>query len=133
MYAHDILGDLNSGVNAYIDWNLILDNNGGPNHKLNFCNSPIMLNPDSTDYIKNLSYYYIGHFSKFIKPESKRIAYSKYTDRIEVTSFINTDNSIAIVLLNRNGFNKEYNLCINDIVIHDNLDSHAIVTYLIKP
>ena len=92
-----------------------------------------MLNPDSTDYIKNLSYYYIGHFSKFIKPESKRIAYSKYTDRIEVTSFINTDNSIAIVLLNRNGFNKEYNLCINDIVIHDNLDSHAIVTYLIKP
>lgn len=133
MYAHDILGDLNSGVNAYIDWNLILDNNGGPNHKLNFCNSPIMLNPDSTDYIKNLSYYYIGHFSKFIKPESKRIAYSKYTDRIEVTSFINTDNSIAIVLLNRNGFNKEYNLCVNDIVIHDNLDSHAIVTYLIKP
>ena len=132
IYAHDILGDLNAGINAYIDWNLILDNKGGPNHKLNYCNSPIMLNHDSTDYIKNLTYYYIGHFSRFIKPGSRRIAFSRYTDEIEVTSFINTDNSIAIILLNRNNYNKEYNLCINNKVIHDNLDSHAIVSYLIE-
>jgi glucosylceramidase len=132
IYAHDILGDLNAGTNAYIDWNLILDYRGGPNHKANFCNSPIMLNQDNTNYIKNLTYYYIKHFSHFIKTGSKRIAYSKYTDRIGVTSFLNPDNSIIIVLLNRNGFNKEYNLCINDILIHDNLDAHAIVTYQIK-
>lgn len=132
IYAHDILGDLNSGINAYIDWNLLLDYKGGPNHKSNFCNSPIMLNQDNTDYIKNLTYYYIKHFSYFIKPNSKRIAYSKYTDRIEVTSFINTDNSIIIVLLNRNNFNKEYNICLNNTLIHDNLDAHAIVTYQIK-
>ena len=42
------------------------------------------------------------------------------------------DNSIVIILLNRNNFNKEYNLVFKDIVIHDNLDSHAIVSYLIK-
>ena len=132
IYAHDILGDLNSGINAYIDWNLILDNNGGPNHKKNFCNSPIMLNKDNSDYIKNLSYYYIKHFSNIIKPGSKRVAYSKYTDKIEVTSFINTDNSIAVVLLNKNGFNMEYNLCINNSLIHDNLDAHAIVSYILK-
>ena len=133
IYAHDILGDLNSGINAYIDWNLILDNKGGPNHKKNYCNSPVMLNKDNSDYIKNLSYYYIKHFSNIIKPNSKRIAYSRYTDKIEVTSFINPDNSIAIVLLNRHGFNMEYNLCINDGLIHDNLDAHAIVSYIIKP
>lgn len=132
IYAHDIIGDLNSGTNAYIDWNILLDNNGGPNHKLNYCNSPIMLNIDATDYIKNLSYYYIKHFSNLIKPEAKRIAFSKYTDDIEVTCFLNTDNSIIIILLNKNGFNKQYNLCINDILIHDNLDSHAIVSYKIK-
>lgn len=132
IYAHEILGDLNAGVNAYIDWNLVLDNNGGPNHKANFCNSPIMLNKDSSDYIKNLTYYYIGHFSRFIIPGAKRIAFSKYTSNIEVTAFKNLDNSIAIILLNRNDFNKEYNLVFKDSVIHDNLDSHAIVTYLIK-
>ena len=133
IYAHDILGDLNYGTNGYIDWNLILDFHGGPNHKFNFCNSPIMLNKDNTDYIKNLSYYYIGQFSKFILPNAKRIAFSKYTDNIEVTAFKNVDDSVAIVLLNRNDFNKEYNLVIDDYVIHDNLDSHAIVSYLITP
>ena len=132
LYGHDILGDLNSWSNAYIDWNLVLDNKGGPNHKLNYCNSPIMINSDKTNYIKNLTYYYIGHFSKFIMPGSKRIAFSRYTDNIEVTSFKNPDNSIAIVLMNRNNFNKEYTICLNDISIHDNLDSHAIVTYLIR-
>ena len=131
IYGHDILGDLNAGTNAYIDWNLLLDNKGGPNHKWNYCNSPIMLNKADDDYIRNLTYYYIGHFSKFIKRGAKRIGFSRYTEDIEVTAFKNPDNTIAIVLLNRNDFNREYNICINDIVIHDNLDSHAIVTLLI--
>lgn len=132
IYGHDILGDLNAGIHAFIDWNLILDNKGGPNHKLNYCNSPIMINQKKDDYIKNLSFYYIGHFSKFIQTGAKRIAFSKYTSDIEITSFINPDNSIAVVLMNRNDFNKEYNLVIKNNIIHDNLDSHAIVTYLIK-
>lgn len=132
IYGHDILGDLNAGSNGYIDWNLVLDNRGGPNHKLNYCNSPIMINSNKTDYIKNLTYYYIGHFSKFIMPGSKRIAFSKYTSDIEVTAFKNPDNSIAIVLMNRNNFNKEYTICLNDVTFHDNLNSHAIVSYVIK-
>lgn len=132
IYGHDILGDLNAGSNGYIDWNLVLDNKGGPNHKLNYCNAPIMINSNKTDYIKNLTYYYIGHFSKFIIPGSKRIAFSKYTSDIEVTAFKNPDNSISIVLMNRNNFNKEYTICLNDVTFHDNLDSHAIVSYVIK-
>lgn len=132
IYAHEILGDLVSGANAYIDWNLVLDNKGGPNHKSNFCNSPIMINEKCSNYIKNLSFYYIGHFSKFIKTGAKQIAYSKYSSDIEVVAFKNLDNSTAIILLNRNNFNKEYNLIFKDILIHDNLDSHTIISYLIK-
>ncbi len=133
IYAHDILGDLNSGINAYIDWNMILNYKGGPNHKFNYCNSPVMLNKDNSDYIKNLSFYYIKQFSKYIKPNAKRIAFSRYSTDIEVTSFINQDNSIIIVLLNRNNYNKEYNIVLDNIMIHDNLDSHAIITYEIMP
>lgn len=132
IYGHDILGDLNVGSNGYIDWNLVLDNRGGPNHKLNYCNSPIMINSNKTDYIKNLTYYYIGHFSKFIMPGSKRVAFSKYTSDIEVTAFKNPDNSIAIVLMNRNNFNKEYTICLNNVTFHDNLASHAIVSYVVR-
>ena len=132
IYAHDIIGDLNNGSNAYIDWNILLDNKGGPNHKLNFCDSPIMLNLLGTNYEKKLCYYYIGHFSKYIKPNAVRIAISKYTDSFEVTAFKNPDESIVVVLFNKNDRNKEYNLVISDNeLIHDNLDRHAIVTYLI--
>ena len=91
-----------------------------------------MINKDNSNYIKNLSFYYISHFSHFINPGANRIAFSRYSSDIEVTSFKNIDNSIAIILLNRNNFNKEYNIVINNMVIHDNLDSHAIVSYLIK-
>ena len=131
-YAHDILWDLNYGSNGYIDWNLMLDNVGGPNHKKNYCNSPIMLNSDETDYIKNLTYYYIGHFSKFIQVGAKRIAHSKYTDSIEVTSFINPDDTITVIILNRCHFSVEYNICINDKLIHDSIDGNSIVTYVFE-
>ena len=130
---HMILsGDLNYGANGYIDWNMVLDNKGGPNHKFNFCNSPIMLDKKEKNYIKNLSFYYIKHFSFFIKPNSKRIAFSRFTDNIEVSAFENPDSSIIIILLNRNDFNKEYNLVLKNTLIHDNLDSHAIVSYIVK-
>ena len=59
-YAHDIIGDLNAGINGYMDWNILLDSKGGPNHKRNYCNSPVMLNKENTDYNKSQTYYYIG-------------------------------------------------------------------------
>lgn len=132
IYAHDIIGDLTHGTNAYIDWNILLDNKGGPNHKKNYCNSPIMLNKDENDYYKNLCFYYICQFGMAIKPGAVRIATTRYTENIETVAFENRDKSIGIVLLNRQDINYEYNLCIGDISIHDNLDSHAIVSYLIK-
>lgn len=107
---------------------MVLDYQGGPNHKNNFCNSPIMLNKYKNAYIKNLSFYYINHFSRFIKSGSKKIGFSKFSDKIELTAFKNPDNSVIIVLLNRNDYNIEYNLKINEQILHDNLDSHAIVT-----
>ena len=132
IYAHDIIGDLNAGINAYLDWNIVLDHKGGPNHKFNYCNSPIMLNRDKSKYIKNLSFYYIQHFSRFIKPEAKRIGYSKFSDKFEVTALKNLDNGVIIVLLNKNDKNVEYNLKINGQIFHDNLDKHAIVTLVVK-
>lgn len=77
-----------------------------------------MLTKNNSSYIKNLSFYYIAHFSKF-------------SDKIEVTVFKNPDNSVIIVLLNRNNSNIEYNLKINEKIFHDNLDAHAIVTFQI--
>ena len=132
LYAHEIIGDLNSGANGFIDWNIMLDHEGGPNHKKNFCNSPVMLNKDSSDYIKNLSFTYIGHFSKFIQVGAEKIEYSKYTDKLEITAFKNPDNSIVVVIMNKFDWNIDYNLWVNDKLIHDTIDSHSIITLTIQ-
>ena len=104
----------------------------GPNHKKNYCNSPIMINKNHSNYIKTPSFYYIAHFSKYIKPGAKRINLSTFTYNVSGTAFENKDKSIVIVLFNKNNFNIEFNLCYKNHVFHDNLDSHAIITLIIN-
>ena len=67
MYAHDMIGNFHAGVSTFLDWNLLLDEQGGPNHVGNFCAAPVMLEPEEQDgYVKKLMYYYIGQFSRYI-------------------------------------------------------------------
>ena len=131
LYASEIIGDFNAGSNAFIDWNIVLNYQGGPNHKNNNCNAPIMINKQNNNYIKTPVFYYLSQFCKYIKPGAKKIASSTYTDSINVIAFKNIDNSIVVVLLNKTDLNKEFNLCYKNYFFHDNLDSHAIVTFVI--
>ncbi len=131
IYAHDIIGDFNSGSMGYIDWNMILDYNGGPNHKNNNCSAPVMIKQEGNDYFKNPSFTYISHFSKFIKIGAKRLGTSRYTEDIEVTAFKNPDNSIVIVVLNRRNWNVEYNLCIEERYINETIKPHSICTFIV--
>ena len=101
MYAHDILGNLNGGISGSIDWNLLLDAKGGPNHVGNFCEAPIMLTEDAGDFTIQSEYYYIGQFSRFIRPGAVRIGSSVWGGGAEVTAFENTDGSRVAVVLNR--------------------------------
>ena len=101
MYAHDIIGNLNAGMTGSLDWNILLDEKGGPNHVGNYCDAPVMVDTQEDSYEVKLSFDYIGHFSKYIRRGAKRIAFTKYTADLEVTAFKNTGGSLAVVLLNR--------------------------------
>ena len=101
MYAHDILGNLNGGINGSLDWNLLLDAKGGPNHVGNFCEAPVMLTQDGKDFTLMDEYWYIGQFSRFIRPGAVRLGVSAWTAGVEVTAFENSDGGRAAVLLNR--------------------------------
>lgn len=101
MYAHDMIGDFNHGLSAFLDWNLLLDANGGPNHAKNYCAAPIMCTSDKSRIEKKLSYYYIGHFSRYIQKGARHIAFTKYCSEVEVTAFQNPDGQRVLVLLNR--------------------------------
>lgn len=101
MYAHDILGNLNAGMGGSIDWNLLLDAKGGPNHVGNFCEAPIMLSEDGSDFQIMTEYYYIGHFSRFLQSGAVCLGSSVYTANLEMTVFENPDGSRVAILLNR--------------------------------
>lgn len=100
MYAHDLIGNLAHGANVCLDWNLLLDHKGGPNHVGNFCEAPIMLQEDG-GFIINPSYYAIGHFSRYIRCGAVRLSSSIYTNLLESVVFRNPDNSKVAVILSK--------------------------------
>lgn len=100
-YAHDIIGNFNNGMHTFYDWNILLDEQGGPNHVSNFCDAPFLYDTKGGEVIERNTLSYIKHFSHYIKPGAVRIGYSKYTDQLDVTVFENPDKSIILIILNR--------------------------------
>lgn len=111
MYAHDMLGNLKAGVEAFLDWNLLLDEKGGPNHVGNFCAAPMMCDGKG-GLEKRLSYYYIGHFSRYVKAGAKQIMTTCYTDGVEVVAFLNPDGERVVVILNKS--DRDFELSIRE-------------------
>ncbi|ETV92219.1 hypothetical protein H310_13452 [Aphanomyces invadans] len=72
-YAHDILQDLSHHASGWVDWNLILDHEGGPNKLGNTCDAPIIVHPDGQDFTVQPMYHFIKHFSGYLPPGSKRV------------------------------------------------------------
>lgn len=99
-YGTSILRDLNNGAVGWTDWNILLDETGGPNHVQNFCYAPVHADTQTGELLWMNSFYYIGHFSKFIRPGARRVIASATTDELETTAFVNADGSTAVVVLN---------------------------------
>ncbi len=131
MYAHDILGNLNAGMTGFIDWNIFLDEKGGPNHVGNYCDAPIMVDTQAGELDIKLSFDYIGHFSKYIKPGAKRIGLSKYTADLEVTAFKNPDTTLVLVALNRTEKKLPVVIRLGGELIEFDLPGSAIATALL--
>ena len=101
--AHEIIGDLNHGICAFCDWNLLLDETGGPSYVENYCLAPFQYDTKEKKLCRQLFGQYMAFFSHYIVPGSQRIAFSRYTDSIEVTAWKRPDGSIALLLVNRGG------------------------------
>ena len=101
MYAHESIGDLNAGVDAFIHWSLVFDPSGGPNHVNNLCEAIVFCDWEQKKVTYTLPYFYIGHFSRFIKPGAVRIGFSRYTEALDVTAFLNPDGERVAVVVNK--------------------------------
>lgn len=102
-YAHSIIDDLEHSVSGWIDWNLILDDVGGPNYVKNGVDAAVVLNSTThSEFYRQPIFYVMAHFSKFIPPDSVRIDAKLSTSHasIRTVAFLCPDNTIAVVLLN---------------------------------
>lgn len=100
-YAENIIKDLNHWTEAWIDWNLCLNMKGGPNHVGNNCSAPVLVDVERDALVYQSSYFYMGHFSRYIRPGARRVLCSASRDALECTAFANTDGTIAVVVLNQ--------------------------------
>ena len=129
LYLKDIISCMNNGVNAYLDWNILLDYNGGPSHKANYVKSAIILNEDKNDIIKTPIYYYLYHISHFIKRGYKIITCNSIND-LYVVCACNKDDVILVVMNTRDD-SKSYEVSYKDALFSDVIEGHEIITYVI--
>ncbi|WP_340155161.1 glycoside hydrolase family 30 protein [uncultured Winogradskyella sp.] len=112
-YAYDIITDLNHGTQGYVEWCSILSHKGQPNPYNNFNSAPVLINPITDEVIYTPLYYLLSHFSKFIRPDARRIGLkSEESNGLIYTAAKNTDGSIAIVVFNNNDEAYELSLTI---------------------
>jgi glucosylceramidase len=131
-YGSSMIHDFNSGAVGWTDWNVLLDETGGPNHVQNFCYAPMHADTKTGKLIYTNSYYYIGHFSKFIKPGAKRIISSPTRSQLLTTAFKNQDGTVVVVVMNSSSIKTPFFLWINGKAAETMALPHSINTYVIK-
>ena len=129
-YARDMIGNCNNYCTIFCDWNLLLNAQGGPNHVGNFCDAPIMADTDKDEIDIHASYYYIGHFSKYVKKGAKRIGCSKWCKEIETVAFKNPDGELVTVVLNATDEEMPFAFKLDGKIIECTAEAHSIATYL---
>ena len=129
-YGKNMINDFNNGMEGFTDWNILLDETGGPNHVQNFCFAPVHGDIKTGQLIYTNAYYYIGQFSKFIKPGAKRISSSSSRSQLLTTAFKNEDGTIAVIVMNQSGIKTPYNLWINGKAVQATALPHSIATLI---
>jgi len=129
-YGRSMINDFNSGMVGFTDWNILLDETGGPNHVGNFCFAPVHGDTKTSQLIYTNAYYYIGHFSKFIKPGAKRIISSSSRSQLLTTAFKNEDGSVVVVVMNQSSIKTPYSLWINGKAVQVTALPHSIATLI---
>ena len=131
-YSRDIIGSLNNWVDGWVDWNMVLDTQGGPNWVNNWCVAPIIVDPNQDEIYYTPLYYVMTHFSKYIRPGAEIIDVENNDSDLMVTAAQNPDNSIAVVLFNEGKDEKSFNIKLNEYSKIITISPQAIQTVIIN-
>ncbi len=129
-YASDMINDFNVGVVGWTDWNILLDETGGPNHVGNFCFAPIHADTKTGQLIYTPTYFYLGHFSRFVKPGARRVSSTVSQSFLQAASFANPDGSHATIILNKTDKPISFNFYVGDQEAEWTIPARAIQTVI---
>lgn len=97
-----ILQNMNHWFIGWLDWNLILNDQGGPNWFNNVADACIIALPEKDEFIKQPVFYVMGHFSKFIPSGSVRIHVEQVSGAsIDKLAFLRPDGGVVVIFYNR--------------------------------
>ena len=131
-YARDIIGCLNNWVDGWVDWNMVLDTQGGPNWFKNWCIAPVIVDPEKDEVYFTPIYHTMAHFSKYIRPQAEIIHVDNSDDSLMVTAAKNPDGSIAVVVFNEGETAKNFDLTLGDQTKQLSISAQAIQTITIN-
>jgi len=126
-YGSEILADLNAGSSGWVDWNMLLDSRGGPNHVGNYCFALLHASDDGR-LIFTPSYAYMGHFTRYIRPQARRVSAATSRSTLAATAFRNADGSLAVVVMNGTDQAQRYRLIVDGAEVAVDIPAHAIQT-----
>ena len=133
-YAKETIMNFNNFTSVAINWNMILDENGGPKHNQSFVGkAPIYVDRAKKEFYITSTYYTNAHFSKFIKRGAIRIGSSCYNDAVKVAAFTNPDSEIVIVILNTTDGDVKPKIRLNNCTADFNLPAKSLQTMIIPP
>lgn len=127
-YGQSMIHDFNNGVVGWTDWNILLDEKGGPNHVGNWCFAPIHADTRTGELIYTPSYYVIGHFSRFVRPEARRVSVASSRSNLLATGFVNQDGKLATIVMNPTDKAITYNYYVGTASAQVEIPAHAIQT-----
>jgi len=132
-YARDIIGCLNHWVNGWVDWNMVLDRQGGPNWFENWCIAPVIVDPELDEVYFTPLYDVMCHFSKFIRPGSTVLSSDCEDSEVMVVATESEDGTFVVVCFNQGETSRKLRVKGLGQDFHIILDGQALQTVVLKP
>jgi glucosylceramidase len=132
-YARNMIGDFRNWVCGWIDWNIALDFTGGPNHVGNLVDAPVLVEPATGRVLYQSSFYYIAHFSRYVRTGAHRIVSDGGPAALDSVAFTNPDGTLVVVVMNPTDAAVDFSLAADGDRLACRIPAHAIHTYLGAP
>ncbi|WP_371374932.1 glycoside hydrolase family 30 beta sandwich domain-containing protein [Thalassotalea aquiviva] len=136
-YARNIIVSFNNYMNGWIDWNIVLDHNGGPNHVGNFCGAPIMIDTNTKEVYYTPIFHVLSQFSQTIRPGDKAVQTETIlagldSDALHASATVNDNNVLSVQLLNTTKEPINYQLQIGENVADVVIKANAVQTVQVQ-